>query len=78
MIRMTHVFGSLLPLVAGYRLGLRYFKANSDGPPRSELKPMHPMVNKALIGVMGIERRLLRMWNLPFGSSIMAVVRKVG
>lgn len=77
LVRMTHVFASLLPLVAAYRLALRHFKSDSDGAPRSELHPMHPLLNNSLIGVMSLERRLLRRWDLPFGSSIMAVARKV-
>jgi len=77
IIRMTHVFGSLLPLVAGYRLGLRYFKGNADGPPKSELRPMHPLINNSLFAVMSLERQLLRVCDIPFGSSIMAVARKV-
>lgn len=77
VVRMTHLFGSLLPLVAAYRLGLRYFKGNAEGPPRSELKPMHPLINNSLIGVMSVERRLLRVGDIPFGSSILAVAQKV-
>jgi len=77
IVRMTHVFASLLPLVAGYRLGLRYFRGHSDGEPRSELRPMHPLLNSSFIGVMSVERCLLRLMDMPFGSSIMAVVRKV-
>lgn len=77
IIRMTHVFGLLLPLVAAYRLGLRYFASNTDGPPKSELKPMHPLINDSLIGVMSLERLLLRVCDIPFGSSILAVARKV-
>lgn len=76
LIRMTHLFGALLPAIAAYRLGLRYLAKSSDGPPTSELRPMHPVTNNLLLGVMELERRYLRLWNLPFGSSIMAVARR--
>ena len=45
VIRMTHLFASLFPAVAAYRLGLRLAAGDSEGPPRSELKPMHPALN---------------------------------
>jgi SAM-dependent methyltransferase len=77
LIRMTHLYASLLPAVAAYRLVLKYLAPRPDGPPRSELKPIHPAVNKLLMSIMGVERRLLQRWDLPFGSSIMAVARKV-
>jgi SAM-dependent methyltransferase len=78
LIRMTHLFASLLPAVAVYRLFLKYLARRPEGPPRSELRPMSPAVNKLLLKIMGVERRLVQRRNLPFGSSIMAVARKVG
>jgi hypothetical protein len=77
VIRMTHLFGSLFPAVAAYRLGLRLTAADTNGPPRSELKPMHPVLNSLLFSIVKAERQFLRMGDLPFGSSIMAVARKV-
>ena len=78
LMRMTHVFGSLLPAIAAYRLGLPCIRRRSEGPPTSELRPLHPAVNTLLYRIMQGERRYLQRWNLPFGSSILAVVRKVG
>ncbi len=78
VIRITHLFASLFPLVAAYRLRPRFAAGNSDGPPRSELKPMHPLLNSLLFNIVKAERQFLRLADLPFGSSIMAVARKVG
>lgn len=78
VIRMTHLFASLFPAVAVYRLGLRLAAGDSEGPPRSELKPMHPALNSLLFSIVKAERQFLRLGNLPFGSSILAVARKVG
>jgi len=78
VLRVTHVFASLFPLVAAYRLGIRMLKRNSEGPPKSELKPLSPALNELLFRVVSLERRVLRGRDLPFGSSIMAVARKVG
>ncbi len=78
ILRITHFFGSLLPLVALYRLALRYFGSKSNDTPRSELNPVHPLVNGILFNIMNLERLYVRKHRMPFGSSIMAVVRKAG
>ncbi len=77
LLRITHLFASLFPAVAAYRLGLRLAAGDSGGPPRSELKPMHPALNSLLFNIVNAERQFLKLGNLPFGSSIMAVARKV-
>lgn len=76
--RMTHLYGSLLPLVAAYRLALRYFGSKRDDVPRSELNRVHPLVNSLLFNIMNVERLFVRNHKMPFGSSMMAVVRKAG
>jgi hypothetical protein len=78
LVRVTHLFASLLPAVACYRLALRYLANDSKTQPRSELRQLPPLLNELLCRIMNIERRILRRIDLPFGSSIMAVVRKVG
>lgn len=77
-VRMTHFYGSLLPAIAAYRLGLKYFSPRVEGPPRSELKPLSPAINELLFKIMNVEINILRRWNVPFGSSILAVARKGG
>jgi SAM-dependent methyltransferase len=78
ILRITHLFCSLFPAVAAYRLLIRLRKTESNDHPRSELKTMHPFVNNLLLRIMHTERHIVRRWNLPFGSSILAVIRKVG
>jgi SAM-dependent methyltransferase len=78
ILRVTHVFAFLFPLVAAYRLGIRFIKRSSQGPPRSELKPLPHVVNDLLFRVVNLERKVLAGLDLPFGSSILAVARKVG
>jgi ubiquinone/menaquinone biosynthesis C-methylase UbiE len=78
LIRITHLFAALLPVVAAYRLVTPYFKSRSDGPPTSELRPLHPALNDLLSKIVNVERHVLRIWNLPFGSSLLAVARKAG
>jgi SAM-dependent methyltransferase len=78
ILRITHVFGSVFPAVAAYRLALQGGGHVENDTPRSELKEMHPAVNGFLFRVVNLERKFLRRWNVPFGSSIMAIVRKAG
>jgi SAM-dependent methyltransferase len=75
LIRATYVFAMIFPAVAAYRLLLKLRPPSGDTP-RSELKPMSPLINSALTGYNGIERRLLRHANMPFGSSILVMAQK--
>jgi hypothetical protein len=77
LIRITHLFAALLPAVAFYRLILCRLRAASNSAPKSELQPMPPVVDSLLFNVVNLERLFLRAFDLPFGSSILAVVRKV-
>jgi ubiquinone/menaquinone biosynthesis C-methylase UbiE len=78
IVRITHLFGSVFPAVASYRLADRFVRSHpSDDAPRSDLRRLPSPVNRLLEGVMNVERRLLRHCDVPFGSSIMAVARKV-
>jgi SAM-dependent methyltransferase len=74
--RVTYLFTFLFPLIAGYRLGLRLLKQTSSERPRSELRSLPSFVNSALWKTMLLEEQLLQFCNLPFGSSLLAVVRK--
>lgn len=76
VLRVTHLFGSVFPAVAAYRLADRFLSREGDEEPRSDLKPLHPAINRLLFTVVNTERKLLRHMNVPFGSSIMAVARK--
>lgn len=76
--RITHLFASSLPALAAYRIALRYLPSRGDRGPKSELQPLHPIINSLLLKVMEAERHVLRRINLPFGSSILAVAKKLG
>jgi len=77
LIRVTYLFASVFPAVVGYRLAVRYFGRRSNEPPRSELRRLPPLLNNLLLWIVNAERHLLQQSDLPFGSSIMAVARKV-
>lgn len=71
--RLTHVFPSFLPAIAAYRL---WGRLSPPSPPRSEIAAVPPWLNGACTRLLGMERRLLRFMDMPFGSSILAVVQK--
>ncbi len=81
ILRSTHYFATLFPAIAAYRLALQRFSrphgAQTEPAPRSELTPLPPVVNELLAGVMRVERGVLRAVDLPFGSSILTVARKI-
>lgn len=78
VIRMTHLFATLLPAVAAYRLLFQHLTKQVRDRPRSELRPLPQVINDLLLRTVDMERLLLRIFDLPFGSSILTVARKVG
>lgn len=76
IVRVTHFFAFLFPAIAGYRLALRAFPRKLSSQPRSELKRLPYILNNILLGIVNVEGRILQKADLPFGSSIMAIVRK--
>ena len=78
IVQLTHLYLSLLPAVACYRLWQRRPWRRSDGLARSELRALPGWVNETLFRSVNWERRLLPMVSLPFGSSILVVVQKQG
>jgi len=76
LVRLTYVFAATFPMIAGYRLALRVLRRSRGEPARSELRPLPWALNELLSRIMGIERRLLRLGDMPFGSSVLAVARR--
>jgi SAM-dependent methyltransferase len=78
LVRISYLFALLFPAIAGYRLARRLLGNGRSDLARSELWRLPRPVNAVLYGVMTLERVLLRSnVNLPFGSSLLAVVRKI-
>ncbi len=77
LIRTTHLFATLFPAIAAYRLALRRFGHTPQAQPHSDLKPLPGPINEVLFRITDLERRVLRCADLPFGSSILAVAQKV-
>ena len=77
IIKTTHVFASMLPLVAVYRLLLPFFRKPSADRPVSEIKPMNPIIDEILFRTVKFEGKIMQKMSLPFGSSIMMILEKV-
>lgn len=77
VVRSTHLFASMLPLVAAYRLLLPFFRKPSADRPTSEIKPMNPVLDEILFRAVILESRIIPHMRLPFGSSIMMILEKV-
>lgn len=72
LMKLSYFNTLLFPLIAGVRLAktaLRLEGAEDDRLPS-------PAMNRLLCGVMGFERHALRRGALPFGVSLLAIVRR--
>jgi len=66
----TYAYCLIFPAVAAVRLARRGAAGGSD------VFPVPRPLNAALLGVQAVERALLRVGSLPFGSSVVLVGRK--
>lgn len=71
--RLTYTNASIAPLVAGVRL-LQRISGHRESQREIGIPPAP--VNVALTAVLGIEARLLRVVDMPFGSSLLALARR--
>ena len=78
--RATYAFTSTFPLFAAERLTRRAARALSRStvaPADVAPVPSMPAAADRLLGALGgIDVRLLKRWNLPFGSSVVVAARK--
>lgn len=74
--RLTHLFPTLLPVIAAYRLIQRAKDSTRTAQARSDLKRLPACINESLVRIVDIERSLLARMNFCFGSSLLAVIQK--
>jgi hypothetical protein len=75
VIRASHLFLTMFPAVALYRLW-RWLTDARSGPAPSEVAPQPSWLNAILFRLTDWERALLTTVDLPFGSSILVVLRR--
>lgn len=77
LLRSTYAFGSVFPLFVAER-ARRRLRSPTDGS-ESRLPAVSPRADKVLMGLSGLDGRILRRTDLPFGSSIfLAAVKPAG
>ena len=67
----SYTYCLVFPAVAAVRLARRAGRRTG-----SDVVPLPGLLNRILLAVQGVERALLRLGPLPFGSSIVCVARK--
>lgn len=76
--RATYRVGFLFPPVALYRLLKRWTLLATPGEAvASDVSAPHPLLNRLLLAVSRLENRLLRHVDLPVGTSVFTVARRV-
>jgi len=70
--RLTYANTILFPLAVPRRLWQRL----TGGPPRCDLRPVPPVLNRPLLSTLAVEARWLRRHDLPFGLSVMALAQR--
>ena len=75
--RVTHGFALLFPMIAASRLWHRWRERRGPVAVESELQPLPSIINNTLYGITNIERHLLRYIDMPFGSSLIMVAKRV-
>ncbi len=76
ILRLTHLFLSLFPAVAFYRVFQRILNPDPGRQPRSDVGPVNPSLNRLLYRIAAWERRWVLGGDLPFGSSILGIVQR--
>jgi SAM-dependent methyltransferase len=71
----SYAYAFLFPAVAGYRL-LRRATGTAGPAAGSDVFPLPRAVDRALGAVQAVERGLLRLTPLPFGSSVVCAARR--
>jgi ubiquinone/menaquinone biosynthesis C-methylase UbiE len=73
--RMSYTNATIMPVVAAVRL-LQRISGHKESAQEISIPP--PAINAALSAVLGIEAAALRVVNMPFGSSLLALARRPG
>jgi ubiquinone/menaquinone biosynthesis C-methylase UbiE len=76
-VKISYLFGSLLPMMLGVRTMQRMLRAFRDPKGDSDLAVPSPPVNGVLTALVAAEATLARRVKIPFGSSLMVVARKI-
>jgi SAM-dependent methyltransferase len=73
--RSTYAFAGVFPFFVAERL-VRRLRERFGGAPAPGLAPVSPAVERVLLTLSGLERRVVGRRHLPFGSSVFLAARK--
>jgi SAM-dependent methyltransferase len=69
----SYAYCLVFPAVVGFRLARRLVGGRAGG---SDVFPLPPVADRVLSGIQAVERTLIALTPLPFGSSVVCVARK--
>ena len=78
VVRLTYTNASLFPLILAARVAQRLAGLRTPEETGREISVPPAPVNALLDGALAVEAALLRVANLPFGSSLLCAARKRG
>lgn len=78
VVRLTYTNASLFPLMVVVRTAQRMMGLASPEEAGTDLALPPPTINSALSAVLWCESRMLRIMDMPIGSSLLCVARKPG
>jgi SAM-dependent methyltransferase len=76
VVKLSYSNALLFPFVFAFRMWKRFSRPSPED--QSDLKPLNPYLNKALLAVYDLEALLVCKTRLPVGSSVVCVARKPG
>ena len=76
VVKISYLFGSLLPLMLGVRTLQRVLRVFREPRGDADLTVPSAPINAILTTLVGAEAALARRMSIPFGSSLMVVARK--
>lgn len=76
VVKVSYSNALLFPAIFAFRMWKRLSRPSPKD--YSDLKPLNPYLNKALLAVYHLEASLVRKTRLPVGSSVVCVARKPG
>lgn len=74
VVKLSYSNALLFPFLFAFRMWKRLSRPSPED--HSDLKPLNPYLNKALLAVYDLETSLVRKTRLPIGSSVVCVARK--
>lgn len=73
--RVTYAFTTVFPFFVADRV-VRRLRPRNSGDPEQRLTPVPAALDRVLLGLTGVERRIMRRRDLPFGSSVFLAALK--